>query len=474
MKFDPQTFPGQLAGMPPIDRGPASNVSSRPQGPISSSPVTPLPGTDFGRISAPLRPSRLVNEREGNVASTSSPNQGIPSQQLPLPDVNDSVDLLKDQRMLAPGVVLRNGRYRLRELYGRQDWLSGVSEATWIAQDAQRSGSQVMICELTVPESSSMMVQSMLRTATMALTSVGRHSNIPTLWDAFSDQGQNFFVFEFFEGESLLARMRRMGRPLAEQEVVECCLQIIELLDLLSQQSPPLVHGLIRPEHIVTSLSGNQYLLTNFSVIMAGGATQFVSGLDRTQLSPFMAPELSRGTIDPRLDLYSLLATAYYAVTGSIPNGNNGTIIPSAQKLNPNVSSAFDNILMKGLRPLINQRYQHPLELRQDLLGLRSVSGSITPRNETLISASASQRPAQPQSTVSIVSQQEIPDSVAQVLPGLLATGMDDDDDPSTMLPRPEDLPPMEPRNEQLQSVIWLAGILVCLIAIVILSRGLI
>jgi hypothetical protein len=32
----------------------------------------------------------------------------------------------------------------------------------------------------------------------------------------------------------------------------------------------------------------------------------------------------------------------------------------------------------------------------------------------------------------------------------------------------------MEPRNELLQSMIWLAGILVCLIAIVILSRGLI
>jgi serine/threonine protein kinase len=473
MKFDPQTFPGQFSGMPPVDRGPASNVPSRPQGPISSSPVTPLPGTDFGRISAPLRPSRLITEREGNATGISSPNQSIQSQQLPLPDTSDSGDLLKDQRKLTPGTVLRNGRYRLRELHGRQDWLSGVSEAMWIAQDAQRSGSQVMICELVVPESNSMMVQSMLRTATMALTSVGRHPNIPTLWDAFSDQGQNFFVFESFEGESLQARMRRMGRPLAEQEVVECCLQLIDLLDLLAQQSPPLVHGLIRPEHIVMSLSGSQYLLTNFSIIMAGGATQFVTGVDRTQLSPFMAPELSRGTIDPRLDLYSLLATAYYAVTGSIPDGHSGTIIPSAQKLNPNVSSAFDNILMKGLRPLVNQRYQHPLELRQDLLGLRSVSGTITPKNETLVSASGVPRPALPQSTVSISSQQEIPDSVAQVLPGLLATGMDDDDDPGAMLPRPEDLPPMEPRNERLQSIIWLAGVLVCLIAIVFLSRGL-
>src|SRR5207253_4004699 len=102
------------------------------------------------------------------------------------------------------------------------------------------------------------------------------------------------------------------------------CLQTVELLELLSQQSPPLVHGLIRPEHAIISLSGTQYLLTNFSVILAGGATQFVSGVDRSQLSPFMSSELLRGVIDARLDLYSLLATAYYAVTGSIPNTNGG------------------------------------------------------------------------------------------------------------------------------------------------------
>jgi len=209
-----------------------------------------------------------------------------------------------------------------------------------------------MICELVTPESNSVVMQSTLRTATMALTSVGRHPHIPTLWDAFSDRGRNFFVFESVQGESLSNRMRRTGRPMAEQEVIECSLQMTEVLELLAQQSPPMVHGLISPEHILVGRSGSQYILTNFSIVLAGSATQFVAGIDRTRLSAYTAPEFVRGVIDVRSDLYSLMATAYYAVTGSLPTGTGGSI-PQAQRLNPKVSPQFDNILGKNCALLL-------------------------------------------------------------------------------------------------------------------------
>src|SRR5213076_547269 len=172
---------------------------------------------------------------------------------------------LSSARPLLPGVLLRGGRYRLQELQERQDWLSGVFEAVWIGKDAHRAGSQVMITEVVLPENTSVMTQSILRTATMALATVGGHPHIPGLWDAFSDQGRSFFVFEPIEGETLIGRMRYSGRTLPEQEVIECCLQLTDVLELLSQQSPQLVHGLIRPEHIVLSRNNSQYILTNFS-----------------------------------------------------------------------------------------------------------------------------------------------------------------------------------------------------------------
>jgi hypothetical protein len=372
-----------------------------------------------------------------------------------------------EMRTLLPGTLLRGGRYRLQEMQERQDWLSGVYEAWWIALDAMRNNAPVVICEVVTPDSNSMVMQSTWRAATMALTSIGRHPSIPTLWDAFGEQGRNFFVFEPVEGESLLARMRRTGRVVPEQDVVNCCLQMLDVIELLNQQSPPLVHGLIRPEHIVEKRNG-QYVLTNFSVILAGGATQFISGLERSKLTPYMAPEMARGVLDMRSDLYSLLATAYYAVTGNVPSSTDG-LVPPAQRFNPMVSPQFDAILNKGLRPGAGQRYQRPAELRQDLLSLRSVNGSVVPLSGTNVGTSAMSRSSG--TAQSLQSSPGSTDSVAQLLPNMVSAGIELEEEHKFLLPAPEELPPMSASNDGLTASIWTVAILIALILVVFIGR---
>jgi serine/threonine protein kinase len=372
-------------------------------------------------------------------------------------------------RPLMPGTLLRNGRYRLQELQGRQEWLGGVCETTWSGQDAQRAGARVMICELVIPESASLVMQTMLRTATMALSAIGRHAHVPTLLDAFSDQGRHFFVFEAIEGENLLARLRRYGRALPEQEVIDCCLQICEILEALGQQTPPLVHGLIHPEHIVVTQAGSQYVLTNFSIVLAGGATQFISGMERMHLSPYLPPEFARGVIDGRTDLYSLLATAYHLVTGSPPSNVSGSV-PPARRVNPQVSVEFEAILAKGLRPIPGQRYQRPAELRQDLLALRSTvaapaASSFQRSDELLLSM-----PLSP-SARRTLAPSSVTDSVAQELPRMLGAVLEEEEQ-RLLLPRPEDLPPMRESNDLLNAAVWVTLILVVLIAVVVVARG--
>jgi Protein kinase domain len=465
------TTPAQVGG-PRTDTLVPRNVPPRPQpaSQFGQSMDTLVP--DVQRSQNTPRASRLVTDplsmdpqhaQAGRSPALYQRNNSAPSP-------GGAKTSGSETRQLIPGTILRNGRYRLHELQERQEWLSGVHEATWIAQDAQRGASQVMICELILPENGAMVLQSTLRSATMALISVGRHPHIPALWDAFSDRGRNFFVFEPVQGESLLNRMRRTGRALPEQDVIECCLQMTEVLELLAQQSPPLVHGLIRPEHILVGRAGSQYVLTNFSIILAGGATQFVSGIDRSRLSPYAAPEFVRGVIDVRSDLYSLMATAYHTVTGSIPTGISGSI-PQAQRLNPNVSPQFDAILGKGLRPIASQRYQRPSELRQELLALRSVSSTLVPGNglglsqpSTRVSDNAQRRQQTEMGTA-----QRVPDAVAQALQSLVP---EDEDDRKLLLPRPEELPPLEEKNDMLHAAIWLTVILVCLVLVVMFSSG--
>src|SRR6266480_4863613 len=468
----------QQAGMGSADSSSYTN-GAQGQGFSSTYPANRsmgYPQQDMRRSQTPLQPQSPMRQYPSESSNRNIPNQQISRpassfQQVPntLAPMRSNV-MATNARPLLPGVLLRGGRYRLQELHERQDWLSGVFEAVWIGKDAHRAGSQVIICEVVLPENTSIMTQTILRTATMVLASVGRHPHIPGLWDAFSDQGRSFFVFEPIEGETLMGRMRYSGRTLPEQEVIECCLQLTDVLELLSQQSPQLVHGLIRPEHIVLSRNNSHYILTNFSVVLAGGATQYIVGMERSRLSSYTAPEFLRGVVDVRTDLYSLIATAYHAVTGSAPTGISGSI-PQAQRINPNVSSAFDAILSRGLRTVPNQRYQRPSELRQDLLAMHSVSG-------TLVSGKGS-NPVFQNSSPTFVSKngqqtdlpvQQTTDQVAQALPLLLNTN-DEMEEPVLLLPKPEELPPMRAGNDSMNAAILLSLILGVLVVVVVLSQ---
>ena len=469
--FSRPTSGNPKAGMPPT-----YSVSPRPNFAMPEARGIDAPISNTPRPSSARSYSNSVVTdpltKDGAQAFSASASSAWSQQASGTPGMYNSARALpaSDVHSLMPGTPLRGGRYRLQELQVRQDWLGGVYECWWMALDAMRGNTAVEICEVATPDSNSMVIQSALRSATMALTSVGRHPSIPTLWDAFGEQGRNFFVFEPVEGESLLSRMRRTGRALPEQDVVACCLQMLDVIELLNQQSPPLVHGLIRPEHIVEKRSG-QFVLTNFSIILAGGATQFVGGLERSRLTPYMAPEMARGVLDMRSDLYSLLASAYHAVTGSVPSSAD-SLIPAAQRLNPMVSPQFDAILSKGLRANAAQRYQRPAELRQELLALRSVNGSVVPVSAMGMRSAEGNGVGISQSSKPSQSFQSSPgsiDNVAQFLPNILSSALEDDER-KLLLPRPDELPAITTGNDKQIAYIWTVAILVALLAVVFLS----
>jgi hypothetical protein len=343
-------------------------------------------------------------------------------------------------RPLLPGMLLRGGHYRLRELQERQDWVGGAFEATWMAHDTQRGNAPVAIVELGLPDLSAPPIQSALRQAAVRLSAAGGYPRIPALVAAFHERGRCFFAFEAPEGVTLLARMRSSGAALAEQQVIDCCLQVTDVLDLLERQAPPLVHGRIRPEHIMLAgVDGWQCVLISFSVMLAMQATLYIAGIERTRLSPYAAPELAQGVIDPRSDLYALLATAYHAVTGNLPVWTGGTLRP-ARQINASVSPQFEAVLSKGLQQLPEQRYQHAAELRQDLLGAIAAARARTGPSTALRAPLAA----------------PVEEGVRQE---------------STLLPAPEELAPLPARDDRLQAAAWLGVLLLCLIVLVLVSQ---
>src|SRR5947209_17863057 len=112
--------------------------------------------------------------------------------------------------------------------------------------------------------------------------------------------------------------------------------------------------------------------------------------------------------------------------------------IPQAQRLNPNISPQFYSILSKGLRPIASQRYQRPSELRQDLLAMRSVSGTLVPGGSQRFEAppSIATQPGFRGNQRIESSLQGMPESVAQAFQSLAPSG--DVEEQKLLLPRPE------------------------------------
>jgi hypothetical protein len=63
-----------------------------------------------------------------------------------------------------------------------------------------------------------------------------------------------------------------------------------------------------------------------------------------------------------------------------------------------------------------------------------------------------------------------VPDSVAQAFQSLAP--VENLEDQRLLLPRPEELPPMEERNDMAFAALWLTCILGALLVIVFLTRG--
>jgi len=243
-----------------------------------------------------------------------------------------------------------------------------------------------------------------------------------------------------------------------------------------------------------------------------------IAGVEQ-QLSPYMAPEAARGVIDGRADLYALMATAYHVATGSQPNPDSNGNIPPASRLNPRISPQLNAILARGLRPTAGQRYQRPSELRQELLAMYSASSLPSGRsmafageamldNLPALSRGAMELPTfsrgpmelpmptqsrsvmdmplsnqpvvyqQPSRVVSAAVQPAFPgspDPVAQMLPNILSrsVGAEEEEERRLLLPRPEELEPLQDRNDFNLAVFWLAAILVGLVIVIAASRGL-
>ncbi|MBV8855940.1 MAG: serine/threonine protein kinase [Acidobacteria bacterium] len=213
--------------------------------------------------------------------------------------------------MIEPGTLLQN-RYRVTRQIGR-----GGMGAVYVATD-ERFNSTVAVKQTFFFDDPSMR-KAFEREA--VLLNHLKHPALPRVSDHFVEEEGQFLVMEYVEGNDLgeLLKARVGWFPVAE--VLAWADELLDALEYLHAQEPPVVHRDIKPQNIKRTKQGRMVLL-DFG-LAKGTPTRATATATCSILgySPHYAPlEQVQGTgTDPSSDIYSLGATLYHLLTGEAP-----------------------------------------------------------------------------------------------------------------------------------------------------------
>src|SRR5260221_5908328 len=266
---------------------------------------------------------------------------------------------------LTPGSRVQGGRYVIKKLLG-QGGMGAAVRATDLRLDSKPVVIKEVISDNTDPAKLQEDVRNFKReVATLAHLD---HPLIPNVTDHFQEGSRYFMVQEYVEGENLEERMDRVNQPMKERDVLSYASQILDILDYLAQETPPIVHRDIKPANIIIGNKDKRAHLVDFGIARA----DVTRNAQRKQTSAlgtpgYAPPEQYQGNADPRSDLYALAATLHHLLTNRDPRNEPPFAYPPVRALNPRLSPETERVLDHALKVDINQRYQSAAAMKQDI-----------------------------------------------------------------------------------------------------------
>ena len=181
-----------------------------------------------------------------------------------------------------------------------------------------------------------------------------RHPHIVRVTDLFEERGLPCLAMDFIAGESLLDRVNRKG-ALSEVEVVGFILQMADALAVVHREG--LVHRDCHPGNIMIlpperHQPQRQAILIDFGIAGEMFPTTVSSKFFG---NPAFAPYEQFGTkAAPSMDVYTLAASCYFAVTGYLPTTGLDRKLYSKYLIPPikhrsDLTPAFNQAIMNGI-----------------------------------------------------------------------------------------------------------------------------
>jgi serine/threonine protein kinase len=181
---------------------------------------------------------------------------------------------------------------------------------------------------------------------------------------------------QFIEGEDLFEVMKRDG-AFSYEDVLRWAYSLLDALDYLHSQEPPIIHRDIKPQNLKITTRGDIILLDFGLAKLNSDDTQAqlsVFGYSR-KYSPL---EQIQGTgTDARSDIFALAATMYHLLTGKAPIdvlarasaivAGNPDPLELASEINPEIPVGIASVLKTSLALNAASRFTSAKAVRQAL-----------------------------------------------------------------------------------------------------------
>lgn len=280
---------------------------------------------------------------------------------------------MTDTRALAPGTIL-NQRYEIVALVGQ-----GGMSAVYRASDRRLPTAIWAVKEMWVDalgahepdEAADLFARE------AALLGGLAHPALPRVGDFFSENGRQYLVMEFLEGETLEALVSRQG-PVDVSRAVRWAAQLADALAYLHERPAPIVFRDVKPPNVMVTAAGA------VKIIDFGIARIYAAGKQQDTVAfgtpGFAAPEqYGRAQSDARVDVYGLGATLHYLLTARDPAESVFQFSPPSTA-SQRVPPVVDDIVMRAVALEPDRRFATMRDMEAALQGaLVSLTASTSP-----------------------------------------------------------------------------------------------
>lgn len=182
------------------------------------------------------------------------------------------------------------------------------------------------------------------------------HPNIVSVSDVFEENQTVYYVMDYIDGGSLSQAVKN-GGPMAEATALHIIKQVASALDYMHENQ--MCHFDVKPGNILLSTSGKAVLI-DFGI-----AKHYDGGGNQTSATPVgvsagYAPieqynsELNR--FSPETDIYSLGATLFYLITGTVPPEAAAVIENGLPEMPYNISYNTKAAITAAMNPVRRNR----------------------------------------------------------------------------------------------------------------------